>query len=385
VAWACHLVKRWTTAPGIIMPPSPPPLLLPSQRPRRAVKSAIIGKTLAGLHLAGAGASVCMRGQRSTTQSSLTPTPIPTLHPPHRDVPRPPSLSPIMRRASSVFICSVLLLAPLAVHAAPKRRGLFERMAAAVTGRETQESGIEAIAAKASGLADALGAMVDRGQGEDSWAEDRDLIMLQKMLNGDSFSIFDNLANAEGLEEVWSKPKVVFRMLQAYPILEGIKGVKDLMAKKEEELTSKDGMDVLASIRQLVSAYTAKMAQMGKADGLKEIFTSYRNNPDFMPLFAKVDAGGDDAQEASMLLQQKVADDVWGGLIDLKAFGLDGTEPRALTEARDRVMKNDPKTWNLITQDNPMIKSLLENPLKAAEILTEGLDPTHQFQLPKYR
>ena len=290
-----------------------------------------------------------------------------------------------MRRASSVFVCSVLLLAPLAVHAAPKRRGLFERMAAAVSGRETQESGIDVLAAKASDLADAVGALVDNGPREDSWAKDRDLIMMQKMLNGESLSIFDSLANADGLEEVWSKPKVVFRMLQAYPIMEGIKGVKELMAKKEEELTSEDGMNVLGSIRKLIAAYTAKMAQMGKADGLKEIFTSYRNDEAFKPLFATVDAGGDGAQEASMLLQQKVADDVWGGLIDLKAFGLDGTEPRGITEARDQVMKNDPKAWNLITQDNPMIKSLLENPLKAAEILTEGLDPTGQYQLPKFR
>jgi len=130
-----------------------------------------------------------------------------------------------MRRASSVFLCSVLLLAPLAVHAAPKRRGLFERMAAAVSGRDTQESGIDVLASKASGLADALGAVVDNGPREDSWAEDRDLIMMQKMLNGESLSIFESLANADGLEEVWSKPKVIFRMLQAYPILEGIKGV----------------------------------------------------------------------------------------------------------------------------------------------------------------
>lgn len=362
-----------------IMPSSPPPTGHPSVHD---LPSRVLGKALAGYHVTRASASTCMRGHHSTNPSSLTHT---HPHPITETCCQikaafPLSLRPIMRRASSVFICSVLLLAPLAVHAAPKRRGLFERMAAAVTG-ETQASGID----KLEGLVNALGAAVDNGPGEDSWAEDRDLLMMQKMLNGDSFAIFDNLVNAEGLEEIWGKPKVVFRMLQAYPILEGIKGVKDLMKKKEDELESKDGLSILESLRQLVSAYTAKMAQMGKADGLKEIFTTYRNNPEFADLFSKVDAGGDDAHDSSLLLQQKVADDVWGGLIDLKAFGLDGMEPRAITEARDQVMKVDPKTWNLITMDNPMIKSLLENPFKAAEILTEGLDPTGGFQLPKYR
>ena len=41
------------------------------------------------------------------------------------------------------------------------------------------------------------------------------------------------MMNVEGMEEVWSTPKAVHRLLQAYPILEGIKGVKEVMAKKE--------------------------------------------------------------------------------------------------------------------------------------------------------
>ena len=148
-------------------------------------------------------------------------------------------------------------------------------------------------------------------------------------------------------------------------------------------------------------------------------------------------------------------------MIDLKAFGLDGTEPRGITEARKMVMSQEVGVWvGLVSgwMDDCMGRSVFwfvisplpflfllpshppthpnhnsprpgtssprttppsrpswyvrlsllvfpahpptpsantnppthpppthqENPLKAAEILTQGLDPTGGFQLPKF-
>ena len=81
------------------------------------------------------------------------------------------------------------------------------------------------------------------------------------------------------------------------------------------------------------------------------IYTHTHTHTGMKDLFAAVDTGATNAKEASLQLQQKIADNVWGDLIDLNAFGLDGTiEPRAITESRDMVMNGEPKTWDLITQ-----------------------------------
>lgn len=56
-----------------------------------------------------------------------------------------------------------------------------------------------------------------------------------------------------------------------------------------------------------------------------------------------------------MALHDKIADDIWGGTVDLYQMGLDGREPRALAKLRTLVQETEPALWRLITQDDPLI------------------------------
>ena len=51
------------------------------------------------------------------------------------------------------------------------------------------------------------------------------------------------------------------------------------MDKPEEKVTKEDGLEVLASLRKLITAYTNKMAEMSTSEGLTNIFDTYRNDP----------------------------------------------------------------------------------------------------------
>jgi hypothetical protein len=58
----------------------------------------------------------------------------------------------------------------------------------------------------------------------DSWATQPDLRVLSKMMDGDRCGVVSGMANDKGLEEIWSKSWAFHRMLQSFPMLEGIKG-----------------------------------------------------------------------------------------------------------------------------------------------------------------
>lgn len=55
-------------------------------------------------------------------------------------------------------------------------------------------------------------------------------------------------------------------------------------------------------------------------------------------------------------------------VIDLDKFGLNGEVPAAITEARDRMIQETPQVWEMVTQSDPFVKQVLQNPFKAAEI-----------------
>lgn len=60
-------------------------------------------------------------------------------------------------------------------------------------------------------------------------------------------------------------------------------------------------------------------------------------------------------REAAWAMHDKIADDIWGGTVDLYQMGLDGREPRVLAELRALVQETEPALWRLITQDDPLI------------------------------
>lgn len=63
-------------------------------------------------------------------------------------------------------------------------------------------------------------------------------------------------------------------------------------------------------------------------------------------------------------------------VIDLDKFGLNGEVPAAIAEARDMMIEETPQVWELVTQSDPFIKSVLKDPFKAAELAqrTFGID-----------
>jgi hypothetical protein len=61
-------------------------------------------------------------------------------------------------------------------------------------------------------------------------------------------------------------------------------------------------------------------------------------------------------------------------VIDLDKFGLSGEVPRGISEGIARVKADTPDVWELMTMSDPMIKSIIENPFKAAQIVQESLE-----------
>lgn len=75
---------------------------------------------------------------------------------------------------------------------------------------------------------------------EDPWETQRGLKMVRKLLDGDQLGVVLDMVQNPELEQVWSNPRATFRLLQSYPMLGGIRGVKDIMAKSEAEITPED-------------------------------------------------------------------------------------------------------------------------------------------------
>lgn len=57
-----------------------------------------------------------------------------------------------------------------------------------------------------------------------------------------------------------------------------------------------------------------------------------------------------------------MADDVWGGTVDLYQFGVDGKEPEATAALRKLARETEPAVWRLITQGDPLTTKLMEDP-----------------------
>lgn len=75
---------------------------------------------------------------------------------------------------------------------------------------------------------------------EDPWETQRGLKMVRRLLDGDQLGVVLDMARNPELEQIWENPRATFRLLQSYPMLGGIRGVKDIMAKSEAEITPGD-------------------------------------------------------------------------------------------------------------------------------------------------
>jgi hypothetical protein len=74
----------------------------------------------------------------------------------------------------------------------------------------------------------------------DPWKAQAGLRMVRRLLDGDQLGVVVDMARNPELEQLWGNPRATFRLLQNYPMLGGIKGVKEIMAKSEEAVTTED-------------------------------------------------------------------------------------------------------------------------------------------------
>ena len=169
------------------------------------------------------------------------PVPLPLPHTTHTAM-RPPSTTwrgprrAVPGAASITLLCLLSCLGP----ASASQPSLLKRW--------TQTFGLglgsTTAATTASGTVSLLDAATfTQAKGQefvDSWATQPNLRVLSQMMEGDRFGVLTNMANDKGLEEIWSKPWAFHRMLQTFPMLEGIKGFPELMAKEKEDLTPED-------------------------------------------------------------------------------------------------------------------------------------------------
>jgi len=128
-------------------------------------------------------------------------------------------------------------------------------------------------------------------------------------------------------------------------------------------------------------------------------------NPAYMGLLARMEEGD---RGAANELVQMVANEAWGGreslivpclhacrgaahmfffsllythihahhraVIDLNAFGLDGTYPEQLARSRDQVLKEEPDLFELVHQNNAFVKDFLKDPTSIYKIVQDAID-----------
>ena len=91
-------------------------------------------------------------------------------------------------------------------------------------------------------------------------------------------------------------------------------------------------------------------------------------------LFKKIESGD---HEAAMQFHDMVAEERWGGVIDLEAFGKDGRkEPEVTARMRGWVKEEEPLLWGMMTLDgtDEVVGRLMDDPLYAVEMAKGVVD-----------
>ena len=145
-------------------------------------------------------------------------------------------------RRALLTVASVAALAAV-VHAGAtsahkqqeQQRSLFERAAQAIQGAFLGESPAETAQQQQPQQQQPQQAPL-----EDPWETHAGLKVVRRLLDGDHLGVVQQLSDNPELEQIWSVPQATYRLLQIYPMLGGIRGVKEIMAKSEEQVTRED-------------------------------------------------------------------------------------------------------------------------------------------------
>lgn len=107
------------------------------------------------------------------------------------------------------------------------KQPLFNRLMGALSSATQQHQGENDEAHKNTGVADI-------------WSLDEELILAKRILNGEHVSAVADMTNNKDLDTIWSNPQTVSTILKAMPMFKGLKGVKEVLAKDEADITPED-------------------------------------------------------------------------------------------------------------------------------------------------
>ena len=74
----------------------------------------------------------------------------------------------------------------------------------------------------------------------DAWAEEPELQIARRLLDGDHFGMLREMAQSKDLDVIWADPVAARRLLEANPIFKLLPGVAALAEKAAEEWTTED-------------------------------------------------------------------------------------------------------------------------------------------------
>lgn len=74
----------------------------------------------------------------------------------------------------------------------------------------------------------------------DAWAEEPELQIARRLLDGDHFGVLREMAQSKDLDVIWADPVAARRLLEANPIFKMLPGVAALADKAAEEWTADD-------------------------------------------------------------------------------------------------------------------------------------------------
>lgn len=302
---------------------------------------------------------------------------------------------PVGGLPSSVLVLVLLLLLhPTPLQARTTRSALF-------FDKQQQQATTDDDSITSAGTAGATTTMTWTLGGEggliDTWEDDeelrlfrrlRDLAAAPKKTSSSSSSsgtdssrsaafldLFFN-QQAKEMEEMWSDPFIAHTLLQRFPMFSALPSVPSLAAKSPDTFTKEDGLLVLTRLKAFAQRTVTGLGLVSDPVRLAETMAAWSERgeaePEMHDLFQQIELGD---QEAAMRFHDMVAEETWGGVIDLEAFGKGGErEPEVTAKMRRMVREEEPKLWEMMTLDETdgLVGRLMEDPMYAVE-LARGL------------
>lgn len=215
----------------------------------------------------------------------------------------------------------------------------------------------------------------DEDELTDPFVTDKFLNYGYRMLQGDINGIVADFWKEEDWAKGFQDPATFKTFVEAFPMLKAFSGVTDLLSK--DTITTQESSGIVANIQKVMEILPEKIAEMSKAASIVDKFREYASldDPDYTDLVSKSTQG---SFKSAIALQDFIVNKEWGGLIDAKQFGIDGSEPESTKVLRSFFQQQEPELFDWVMhQGDPMVKKYVLNPTAAFEEvkLLSGVPP----------